>query len=198
MTAQADIRTKRRVAALSAGLAAVVLLMGVSSGMALAKSAKKTTTRKAAAKVVVSVDHTQFAYKLDVFTGKGYAENFVPQAEKSMRVVANVGNVIMPKTADVQWSESDGQWVADWENYDHPSQDVGDIMQVLQGGKVITTVRKVTVAIYYPDTSAQDQSTLLTGKSAQDALNRSPSTRTSTGTPPLRTRTRRRWPTMPW
>lgn len=129
-------------------------------------------TTALAAKESKKKDNMQLAYQMITFNGKGYSENFVPTSEKTFSIIADQNNVITPKTVDIAWSDEAGEYMADWDNWEHPAKEVGAKLQVLKDGKIVDTIDKTDVAMYYPNLNDQDQSTLLAGKEATEAFKR--------------------------
>jgi hypothetical protein len=124
---------------------------------------------KAAKKVK---DPRVLVYETYTFNGKGYTQSFIPTKIDTFSIVSGVNNVITPKVSSVIWSEDDGEYTADWDNWEYPSKEVGDRMEILKNDKVVKVVKKQDIAIYLPDSNDQERSTLLSGKKARDEYNR--------------------------
>jgi hypothetical protein len=90
----------------------------------------------------------QLVYSLTSFNGSTYSKSFAPQSEDIIYFVANVNNIIVPRKTIVYYWPITRRYMAGFSTL---NEGVPGQLEILQGGKVVATLREQKYVLYYPE-----------------------------------------------
>ncbi len=107
----------------------------------------------------------QLVYGLSAFNGgNGYGGSFCPKSEGTIYLVANSDNALSPRMTEVYYWAITRRYMADWNAL---NEEVKGEMEILQDGKVIKTLEKMSYTLYQPEGIFSDVGTLYSEEEAE-------------------------------
>ncbi|MCX6090430.1 MAG: hypothetical protein NTX88_08725 [Candidatus Atribacteria bacterium] len=111
------------------------------------------------------VMHEQLVYSLTSFNGASFSKSFCPANEETIYFIADQENVISPRKTIVYYWPITRKYMAGFSTL---NEEMAGKFEVLQGGKVISTLAKQTYTLYYPKGYWSEKASVYINDSARE------------------------------
>ena len=111
----------------------------------------------------------QLVFSLTSFNGSGFSKSFCPSTEDTIYFIADQPSIISPRKTIVYYWPITQRYMAGFSTL---NEEVAGKLEILQGGKVISTLDKLTYTLYYPKGYWSEKAVVYTDAAAQESFDK--------------------------
>lgn len=109
----------------------------------------------------------QLVFSLTSFNGSGYSKSFCPATEETIYLIANESSIISPRKTIVYFWPITQKYMAGFSTL---NEEVAGKLELMQNGKIIETLDKVSYSLYYPKGYYSEKAVVYTEASAIESF----------------------------